>query len=443
VAEIIEGRLEARAPVGAAKLSRRAIAAATVGNALEFYDFITYSFFSIQIGHAFFPSSNAYASLMLSLATFGAGFLTRPIGGVVIGAFSDRVGRRPAMMFSFTLMGVAIVGMALIPPYAKIGIAAPILAVLARMAQGFSLGGEVGPTTAYLLESAPTKSRGLAVSWQGASQGLAATAGGLVGFVLSMVMAPGPLDAYGWRIAFLLGALTIPFGLWVRRGLPETLHTPEVATAANETATTVVGLARDNARIIILSLVVLGSGTIGTYTFDYMTTFAQGSLHMPPSVSFLALGLGNLAGVAGVLLGGAMSDRFGRRPWMIWPNLASLVVVLPIYIWIVQSHSGIALVGGSVLLGFIGSLSSGAFYPAFAESLPKRIRGAAFAIAYASAIALFGGTTQLVLTLLIHITGNAYAPAGYLIVTGILGQIAIMMIAESAPVKARLASGGT
>ena len=443
MAEVLEGLLEADAPLGDAKLSRRAIAAATVGNALEFYDFVTYTFFAIQIGHAFFPSGNAYSSLMLSLATFGAGFLTRPIGGVVIGAFSDRVGRRPAMMFSFTLMGVAIVGMALIPTYAKIGIAAPILAVLARMAQGFSLGGEVGPTTAYLLESAPVKSRGLAVSWQGASQGFAATAGCAIGFMLSMVMAPGPLDAYGWRIAFLLGALTIPFGLWVRRGLPETLHTREVATAATETSDTTAGLARDNSRIIILALVVLGSGTISTYTFNYMTTFAQGTLHMAPGVSFLAQALGNLVGVAGVLLGGGLSDRFGRRPLMIWPNLASLIIIMPIYIWIVQSHSGLALVGGSILLGFVGSISTGAFYPAFAESLPKRIRGGTFAVAYAGAIALFGGTTQLVLTLLIHLTGSSYAPAGYLMFTGVIGQIAIMMIVESAPVKARLAAASS
>src|SRR5580700_1399490 len=172
----------------AAPLARRAIAAATIGNALEFYDFITYAFFAIQIGHAFFPSNNAYGSLMLSLATFGAGFVTRPIGALVIGAYSDRVGRRPAMMLSFTMMGCAIVALALTPSYAAIGVAAPILAVLARMVQGFSLGGEVGPTTAYLMEAAAPGRRGLAVSWQGASQQVAATAGALVGLLLSELM---------------------------------------------------------------------------------------------------------------------------------------------------------------------------------------------------------------------------------------------------------------
>jgi MFS family permease len=209
------------------RLVVRNIAAATIGNALEFYDFITYAFFAIQIGRSFFPQTSAYGSLMLSLATFGAGFVTRPIGGIVIGSYADRVGRRPAMILSFTLMGVAIVAMALIPSYTRIGLAAPILAVIARMVQGFSLGGEVGPTTAYLLESAPARHRGYAVAWQAASQAIAATLAGLVGLVLAASLSDSALNDYGWRIAFLLGAVTLPVGLWMRRGLPETLHAPE------------------------------------------------------------------------------------------------------------------------------------------------------------------------------------------------------------------------
>jgi len=424
-------------------LARRSVAAATVGNALEFYDFITYAFFAIQIGHAFFPSHNAYGSLMLSLATFGAGFITRPIGAIVIGAYSDRVGRRPAMMLSFTLMGAAIISLALIPSYATIGIAAPILAIAARMVQGFSLGGEVGPTTAYLLEAAPLNRRGLAVSWQGASQGIAATLGGLVGVGLSSVMAPAALDAYGWRIAFLLGAVTLPFGLWIRRTLPETLHAPE-ATAKASTATTVVGAIRENYRIITLALLALAGGTIGTYVFNYMTTFAEGTLHMPPGMSFLGNALGNLAGVVAVLYGGWLSDRIGRRPVMIWPNLAYLLLVLPVFFWIIHARSALALIAGTVALGVAGTMGAGAFYAAVAETLPKRIRGGAFATIYASSIALFGGTTQLVITWLIKITGSPMAPAWYLVGATVIGQAAIWMILESAPVKitrpARLAA---
>ncbi len=413
---------------------RRLIAAATIGNALEFYDFVTYAFFAIQIGHAFFPSHNAYGSLMLSLATFGAGFVTRPIGGIVIGAYADRVGRKPAMMLSFTLMGAAIIAMALIPTYKAIGIAAPILAVIARMVQGFSLGGEVGPTTAYLLEAAPVKGRGLAVSWQGASQNIAATLGGLVGVALSNLMAPAALDAYGWRIAFLLGAVTLPFGLWIRRNLPETLHAPE-ATPTISTARTGLGVAREHMRIIVLALIVLAAGTIGTYVFNYLTTFAQNTLHMAPSIAFLASAAANMAGVVSILLGGWLSDRIGRRPLMIWPGLVWVLMILPIFFWITQARSALALIVGSSALAFVGSIGGGAFYAAFAESLPKRIRGAAFAIVYAVSIALFGGTTQLVITWLLHVTGDEMAPAWYLVGAAIIGLVARMLILESAPVK--------
>jgi MFS transporter, MHS family, citrate/tricarballylate:H+ symporter len=183
---------------------RRAAFGAIIGNMLEFYDFATYSFFAIQIGHAFFPAHSEYASLMLSLATFGAGFVTRPIGGVVLGIYSDRVGRRPAMLLSFALMGGAILVLALTPSYDAIGIAAPIVVIIARLVQGFALGGEVGPTTAYLLEIASPPNRTFVVSWQPTSQAIAATMGALIGVILSKTMSGETLEAYGWRIAFLL-----------------------------------------------------------------------------------------------------------------------------------------------------------------------------------------------------------------------------------------------
>ncbi len=314
------------------------------------------------------------------------------------------------------------------------------------MVQGFSLGGEVGPTTAYLLEAAPAKSRGLAVSWQGASQGIAATVGGLVGTGLSLVLAPAALDTYGWRIAFLLGAVTIPFGLWIRRGIPETLHTPEpTPTGAPSPAAGAGRLAvlRPHWRIIFLALVFLASGTIGSYVFNYLTTFAEGTLHMAPGVSFLGGALGNISGVAAVLWGGWLSDRIGRRAVMIWPNLAFLVLILPTFFWIVETRSALSFLVGSTGLGFISGVSTGAFYTAVAESLPKQIRGRAFAVIYATSISLFGGTTQLVITWLIQVTGSPMAPAWYLLAATTVGQLALMFILESAPAKVGAGAGGT
>ncbi|HET7335451.1 MAG TPA: MFS transporter [Rhizomicrobium sp.] len=415
---------------------KRHVAAAVVGNALEFYDFITYAFFAVQIGHTFFPSDSAYASLMLSLGTFGAGFAMRPIGGIVLGQYADRVGRRPAMLLSFAIMGVAILAMALIPSYAMIGLAAPVLVVIARMAQGFALGGEVGSTTAYLLEASPTAERGYYTSWQGGSQYVAALAGGLVGVILSALLEPADLSAYGWRIAFLLGALTLPFGLIVRRSLPETLHLTDKAAAVSEALQeSGLALARKHLRVIVLGLVILASATIFTYVTNYMTTFAQTVLHMGETISLAATIVIGVTGIVASLFGGWLSDRIGRWHVMVWPRVAYLILAYPMYLWIVSARSATALLLGTAVLSFVGIVSFGAFYSAFAESLPKAIRGSAFGTIYATAIAIFGGTTQVVVTWLIHITGSPYAPAFYAIGSGVIGVIAMAMMRETAPVK--------
>jgi MFS transporter, MHS family, citrate/tricarballylate:H+ symporter len=417
-------------------MPRRHIFAVTLGNALEFYDFVTYGFFSIQIGHAFFPSQSAYASLMLSLATFGAGFLTRPIGAFVIGNYADRVGRRPAMMLCFVLMGCAIVAMAVIPNYATIGIAAPILAVIARMTQGFSLGGEIGSNTAYLAEAATPANRGFVVSWQGASQNAAVTAGSLIGVVLTSVLPAASLDAYGWRIAFLLGAVTVPFGLWLRSSLPETLQRSEALPAtAGAPAESRWTQARRYWPIFACGLAYLGSGTIGTYIFNYIVTYAQDTMHLTARIGFIASVGGNLLGIPVTLLAGWWSDRHGRRPLTIWGNLLFLVLIYPTFAWIAATRTEFAFITGMIYLNAVTGISTGVFYAALAESLPKSIRGSGFGMTYSIAIAAFGGTTQLVVTWLIHVTGNPVAPAWYLTGAVAIGQIALMFMPESAPAK--------
>jgi MFS family permease len=423
-------------PTGAAdapRLTRRAILGATVGNMLEFYDFVTFSFFAIQIGHAFFPAQGPFGSLMGSLAIFGIGFIPRPIGGIVIGAFSDRAGRRPAMMLSYTMMGCAIIVLALTPSYASIGIAAPIIAIIARMVQGFSLGGEVGPTTAYLMEAATLYRRGLAVSWQPASQQIAATAGASVGLILSQTLSANALDAYGWRIAFLLGALTLPFGLWVRSGMPETLHLREAGAVPAPAQR--MGALRASRRLLVLGLLILASGTIITYVTNYMTTYAKNTLHVSWGLAFATTVVSNGVGIAAALYGGWLADRVGRWPVMVWPQLAALLLTYPVFLWIVNARNAAALLGGLGLLSFIGSIPYSGFYVALTEGLPKSIRGGAFATVYAVAIATFGGTAQLVVTWLIHVTGNALAPAWYLLFATAIGLGAMALMRETAPVK--------
>jgi MFS transporter, MHS family, citrate/tricarballylate:H+ symporter len=424
-------------------LKRRHIAAATLGNALEFYDFLTYTFFSIQIGHAFFPSKNAYFSLMLSLVTFMLGFVTRPVGAIVLGAYADRAGRKPAMILSFTMIGCSIIVMALIPPYAMIGLAAPILAITARMVQGFSLGGEVGSNTAFLMEGVAPEKRGFAVSWQGSSQLIALVIGGLVGTLITALMPPDLLDAYGWRVAFLLGAATLPFGLWLRSSLPETLHQPETVAVAPAEDRSRFRLAQNSMRIMILGLVALACGTIGSYIFTYIVTYSQNTLHMKPIYGFVAETGGYVLGAITVLYGGWLSDRYGRWPVNVYGNLLFLVLIYPTFYWVVATHSALALIAGMTVLAGIANFTFGCLCATLAEGLPKPIRGSAFAIVYSIAISVFGGTTQFVVTWLIHVTGSALAPAWYLVAATAVAQVALMLIPESAPAKiGRMRSNG-
>ena len=430
VAETLETTVpEVHRPVPA-----RHILAATIGNGLEFYDFTTYAYFATQIGHAFFPSQSGMVSLLASLAVFGVGFVFRPIGGIVLGGYGDRVGRRPALVVSFTLMALSILAMALLPAYATIGIAAPILVVVFRIVQGFALGGEVGSTNAFLLEAAPVESRGLFATFQGASQNVAGIIGGGVGVILSVALDLAHLDAWGWRIAFILGALTLPFGLILRRSLPETLHRTETHTTH---APTEEGrsFAETHGRQIALLFFIFASGTIGTYVFGYMTTYARTILHMDPRASFAVTVVSNLVGLVAGLAAGAYSDRVGRKPVMIWSRLLMIVAAYPVFLLIVRAHSPLALLAGIGFLSFFSSASQAPTYAVLGESLPKSFRATGFSVIYALAISIFGGSTQFVITWIIAATGDKLAPAWYLLAASTIGLIAMILTEETAPAK--------
>ncbi|HLY05794.1 MAG TPA: MFS transporter [Rhizomicrobium sp.] len=421
--------------MSAAPLRARNVAAAVAGNALEFYDFVTYAAFALQIGRVFFPAHSAYTSLMLSLATFGTGFAMRPVGGIVIGRMADRVGRRPAMMFALTLMGIGMLVVTVVPSYAAIGLAAPVLVVLARMAQGFALGGQVGSSTAFLLEAAPPERRGLYTAWQAASQFIAILVGSMVGLLVSGFMTPAGVQAYGWRIAFALGVAAFPVGIWLLRGIPETLHTAAGGTSAVDGKSD-WDLWLANRRVIVLGLVTLASATIFTYLTNYTTTFAQNALHMNERIAFSAQVVVALCAIPAGLFGGWLSDRVGRWPVMVWPRVAYIVVAWPMYAWIVSSRSPTVLLAAIGVLTVLGAVSFGPFAAALTESLPGRIRGSGFGTIYSSSIALFGGTAQLIATWLNHVTGNPLAFVWYLIASGVVGAVATAMMAETAPARA-------
>ena len=406
-----------------------------VGNALEFYDFTTYAFFAVQIGHAFFPARTPFISLMLSLATFGVGFVSRPVGAWVIGRYGDRAGRKPAMLISFALMGASILVLALTPSYASIGVAAPAIVLIVRLVQGFALGGDVGPTTAFLLEAAPTGRRGLFGGGQIGSQGVATLTAGLVGVVLSALLDPSALEAWGWRAAMLLGAVILPFGLAIRMSLPETMPKAQdvassVSVAKGPDAT---GPGAGQLRLILCGLGALGSATIATYVMNYMTTYAAATLHMKAGPAFSATVVVGLCTAVFSVLGGALSDRFGRRALMIGPRAVLLVAIIPAFMWVIARRDPTALLGATALLVALSALSATPVLVCLAEALPGRSRSGAVGAIYAVAIAVFGGTTQLVIAWLIQATGQEIAPAWYLAGATAVGLVAAAMMPETAP----------
>ena len=399
------------------------VAAVCAGNALEFYDFLTFGFFASQIGRSFFPG-DASTSLLLSLATFGVGFLTRPLGGLIIGVYADRVGRKPAMLFSFALMGIAIVGLALTPTYRTIGMAAPILAVIFRMVQGFALGGEVGPNAAYLIEAAPEHRRGLYVSFANGSQDFAVLVAGIVGFALSSLLSPQALDAYGWRVAMLGGACIVPFGLWLRRGLPETLPPERYTTPMN---------VRPYIRIAVSGLLLLGGGTIIFYVLEYLNTYAQSVLHMKTDAAFGSTLVLGMVAVLADLVTGWLTDRFGRKPVLLITTAVVAVMAIPSFMVLQAYPTPLTLYALSAGLGVAAAMATGPAVTIITESLPTRIRAGWLSVIYAVAISIFGGSAQFVVAWMVKVTSNPVAPAWYMTGAAVVIVATALTLKETAP----------
>ncbi len=422
-----EIRISSTAPTG---LPIRHVVAVALGNAIEFYDFVTYAFFAAQIGRAFFPSDTPGTSLLASLATFGAGFLTRPLGAFVLGRLGDRLGRKPAMIASFTLIGIGVTGLPLIPSYASIGILAPILAIFFRLIQGFALGGEVGPSTAFLMEAAPPLRRGLYISLQATSADVAVMIAGVVGVGLASALDPAALDSWGWRVALLAGAVIIPVGLVLRRTLVETLQPPHGPAD--------VPTMRNYGRVAAAGLALLASGTTTNYLLNYMTTYASSTLGIPAKIAFGATAVVGLCGVVCDPLGGWLSDKFGRKPIMTIPWLCLAFAVFPCFMLIERERNSFALYVACAVLACASTLSASAALISVNESLPHRVRSGAFGIMYALSISIFGGSAQFMVAWLTRLTGNPLAPAWYMIGGVIVGLIALQAMPESAPIKVGL-----
>ena len=417
------------------KVSKRAIAAAVAGNALEYYDFIVYAFFAVYIGKAFFPSTSEYGSLLASVATFGVGFLFRPLGGILIGSFADRAGRKPAMLITVALITVGTLGMALTPSYASIGVAAPVIVVVCRLLQGLALGGEVGPASAMLVEAAEPGKRGRLASWQVASQGAAMAVGGIAGILVSASLTHEQLASWGWRLPFILSLALIPIAIYMRAHLPETLETRDHTRTGMQLVGEVLHRYR---RMVVLGLLMMMSGAVSTQIGNYMTTYAIQTLKLPATIAQASTLLGGVSTFAFALLAGWACDRFGRKAVMIWPRVLLALTVVPMFLWLDGSPSIVTLLLVTLLVTSLTAASGAASLVVLPEMMPRALRSTGTSVVYAVGVTLFGGGTQFFVTWLLATTGNPLAPAYLVVVTSIISLIAMCMLPETRDVDVTL-----
>src|SRR6266446_1750972 len=399
----------------------RAVAAASIGNAFEWFDFIIYGFFAAMIARLFFPAGNETASLLLAFASFGVvTFVMRPFGAVVLGHLADRHGRKAGMTLSISMMmaGTAITAFA--PTYTFVGIFAPIMVAAARMMQGFSAGGEFGSATVFLAEQNP-KRRGLYASWQFAGQGLSTVLATGFGAALSGALTAEQMGTWGWRIPFLFGLLIGPIGYYIRRQVDETL---EFRSAQTTSAPLWETFSWGKARLLVaIGTIVLI--TVAAYTAVYMPTYAIRELGLPPVGGFLATMLAGAIQIVMIPLVGALSDKLGRLPIATVATVAILLTAHPLFARLVAAPTIESLLLVQAILGVFVAAYAGAIPALISELFPIRVRTTAVSTSYSVAVAIFGGFAPLIIAWLIDVTGSQLAPSYYLMFAAAVSLLAL------------------
>src|SRR5712664_3060684 len=396
------------------------------GNFLEMYDFMVFGYYATAIGNAFFPSGNPFLSLMLSLMTFGAGFLMRPLGAIVLGAYTDHHGRRAGLILTLSLMSVGIFSIACTPGYATIGLLAPLLVLFGRLLQGFSAGMELGGVSVYLSEIATPGHKGFYVSWQSGSQQVAVMFAALVGVVLSSILPPEKMTAWGWRVPLLLGCGIIPFLFRLRRSLQETDEF--VARKHRPTTSEIFRSLTANWAIVLVGMMMVTMTTVSFYMITaYTPTFGNSVLHLANIDSLvvtLCVGASNLFWLP---LMGALSDRIGRRPLLLVFTILMLVTAYPAMLWLVREPTFSRLLAVELWLSFLYASYNGAMVVFLTEIMPVDVRTSGFSLAYSLATAVFGGFTPAISTYLIHLTGNRAIPGLWLSFAAACGLVAAFL----------------
>lgn len=404
----------------------RIIAAACIGNALEWYDIAIYSYFAVYIARVFFPSDDATFSLTLALGTFAVSFLIRPLGALILGSYADRAGRKPALTLSLALMVVGTLLICIMPSYATIGIVAPIGILVARLIQGFAAGGEFGSATAMMVEHLPGR-RGFAASWQFASQAMSSLLAASIGTVLTTMLSPDQIESWAFRIPFLFGLLVGPAGIYIRRHVPETAEA-EAQIKSKIPNKPVRTIMRKQKLLVLLTIGLLAVTTCLNYMITYIPTYAIETLHLPDSSGFIATLVAGFVLLVVTPFAGHFSDKVGQLRIMFPAAVLILVLIYPMFALMVS----VPTIGILVLVLFFMALLKGCYYgpmgAAMAELFPTETRATGMAVGYNIGVTIFGGFTPLIATLLINATGNDMAPSFWVIFAALVSTASMIVI---------------
>lgn len=394
------------------------------------YDFMVYGYYATAISRAFFPSKNAYASLMLTLVTFGAGFLMRPLGALILGAYIDHHGRRKGLVVTLGLMALGSLLIACVPSYATIGLLAPLLVLAGRLLQGFSAGVELGGVSIYLAELAPPERRGFFVAWQSASQQIAVICASAIGVALHTWLSPDDMDSFGWRIPFFVGCAIVPALFLIRRSLQET---EEFAVRKQHPSMSEIfnsllvhwGIIAKGVMLIVMS-------NVSFYLITaYTATYGKQQLNLEESSSLLVAACVGLSNFFWLPVIGALSDRTGRKPLLICFTALTIVSAYPAMHWLTLAPSFGRLLTVNLWLSFLYASYNGAAVITLAEVMPRDVRTTGFSLAYSLSAAIFGGFTPAICTFLVKTTGNKAAPGLWMTFAACSGLVAAMLLGES------------
>ncbi len=411
------------------KKTRQAVGAAVIGNVLEWYDFAVYAYVAVYIARNFFPQGDPVTALLATFLAYGLGFVARPLGGIILGRVGDTQGRKTALLITIALMAIGTVMIGILPTYAAIGVAAPLLLVVARLLQGFSAGGEWGSSTAYIVEWAPQDQRGFYGSFQQTSVVMGLLLGSGIAALFATILTTEQMDSWGWRVPFLLGGILGPVGLWMRRTIDET-------PAYKKAVATPVAATEHKTNPWLLAGRAFGFTIVWTVCFyvllNYMPTWSRQYLNISPAAALWANTIGLLVLMIFIPVMGKLSDRWGRKPLLLACCVAYIVLPYPIFTYLVGGASYTELIIVQILFAILISMFSGPGPAAIAEIFPTRTRSTWMTSGYALAVAIFGGFAPFISVWLISTFDSPIAHSFYLIAAAIVSTIVIATLRETA-----------